>query len=208
MSKSNQENSGKKFPLRLVLIVGGVLGVIGLLLYLSSPKSSVKSSATSGIPSLDSLVGNPAPSMQLTDKDGKAYSPDNLRGKNIILFFNEGIMCYPACWNQVAALGADPKLNTEDTVAFSVVVDRPEQWQQAMTKMPGLSKATLLFDQGATVSRELGLLALPSSMHKGSIPGHTYIVLDKEGVVRYVYDDPNMANNNAKLIQKIAELNK
>lgn len=157
---------------------------------------------------LNSLVGKPMPITQLFDKDGKPYSLDGLKGKNVVLFFNEGVMCYPACWNQVAQLGTDSKLNNQDTVALSVVTDQPSQWQQALQKMPDLAKATILFDQGGNVSRSLGLLTVASSMHKGSSPGHSYIVLDKQGVVRFVYDDPNMAINNDMISQKIAALNK
>ena len=49
---------------------------------------------------------------------------------------------------------------------------------------------------------------MASSMHKGSLPGHTYIVLDKDAVVRYVFDDPNMAIANDMLFGKIEELSK
>lgn len=206
MSKYKNNSSGRRFPIGTVLVVIGIAGIVGLLLYLSSANPPIK--GNSGSQTLNDLIGKPMPSAQLKDKDGNPYSLDGLKGKNVVLFFNEGVMCYPACWNQVAALGTDPKLNSDDTVSLSVVTDRPDQWQQAMAKMPDLAKATILFDQGGTVSSQLGLLTVPSSMHKGSNPGHTYVVLDKAGIVRYVYDDPNMAINNSKIIQKIAEFNK
>lgn len=206
MSKYYDNYQEKRFPISLVLIIAGVVVIIALLFYLSSSGSD-KNGGANGPQPLDAMIGKAFPSVQLNDKDGKPYALDNLKGRIVVLFFNEGIMCYPACWNQVAALGTDPKLNSDTTVAFSVVTDRPDQWQQAMAKMPDLAKATLLFDQGGSVSRELGLLTLPSSMHKGSIPGHTYIVLDKAGIVRYVYDDPTMAINNALITKKIAEFN-
>ena len=74
--------------------------------------------------------------------------------------------------------------------------------------MPGLAKTVTLFDTDATVSRQLGMLTTTSSMHRGSLPGHTYVVLDKDGIVRYVFDDPNMAPGNDMLFNKIQELNK
>ncbi|MDP2933816.1 MAG: hypothetical protein Q8N81_06860, partial [bacterium] len=97
--------------------------------------------------------------------------------------------------------------NTDNTAALSVVVDSARDWEKAITKMPKLANATTLFDTGAAASRQLGLLYLPSSMHKGSLPGHTYIVLDKKGIVRYVLDDPNMALSNELLVKKIAQFN-
>ena len=72
--------------------------------------------------------------------------------------------------------------------------------------MPQLAKAVTMFDANANTSRQLGILATASSMHRGSLPGHTYIVIDKDGIVRYVFDDPNMAIANDMLFKKIEEL--
>jgi len=43
-------------------------------------------------------------------------------------------------------------------------------------------------------------------MHPGSLPGHTYFIIDKEGIIRFTLDDPNMALANDKLIKAIGEL--
>ncbi len=202
MNKNNHNFKQSKKSIVVMAIIAFFVLFVGWALLKAGNNPSSNQVVTGD---LNSLVGKPFPASQLFDKDGKQYSIDNLKGKNVVLFFNEGIMCYPACWNQVAALGTDQKFNNQDTVALSVVVDKPGDWQQAMAKMPDLAKATILFDQNSAVSRQLGLLSLTSSMHKGSVPGHTYIVLDKQGVVRYVYDDPNMAINNDMISKKIAE---
>ena len=101
-----------------------------------------------------------------------------------------------------------PVLTVRIQVALSVVIDSPQDWEQARSKMPDLAKATILFDSGARASKQYGLLSAHSSMHAGSMPGHTYIVIDKQGIVRDVYDDANMAVNNDILSKKIADLNK
>lgn len=183
-----------------LIIIFGVVGGLGYLSLKDSPGSNQASSKE-----LDSLIGKPLPEIQLVDKDGKVYTNNDLKGKNTVLFFSEGLMCYPACWNQIAGLGSDVRFNTDQIQAFSVLVDSSKDWQKAIDKMPELAKANTLFDVGGTLSQKLGLLTLPSSMHKGSLPGHTYIVVDKEGIVRYVKDDPNMAMANDELINKIAE---
>lgn len=156
---------------------------------------------------LNSLVGKAMPDIQLSDKDGKVYTAADFKGKNTVLFFNEGLMCYPACWNQIAAFGSDIRFNSAEIQAISVVVDSAKDWKTAISKMPQLAKATTMFDVGANTSKQLGVLTTASSMHKGSLPGHTYILIDKEGIVRYVFDDPNMAIANDMLMKKIAELN-
>ena len=155
----------------------------------------------------DNLVGKPSPSFSLSDRDGKTYTSDNLKGKNVILFFNEGIMCYPACWNQIAAFPKDERFKKDDLVVLSVVVDPKENWEKAVKRMPDLAQATVVFDNGAAVSKQFGVLTTPSSMHYGSLPGHTYVVIDKAGVVKHVFDDPNMAIHNDQLVSEIAKLN-
>lgn len=155
---------------------------------------------------LDGLVNKPAPDFALADKDGKVYSLNELRGKNIVLFFNEGLMCYPACWSQIVALAKDERFKNANTVVLSVVVDPPEEWQKAINKMPELAEAIVVFDKNATISKQFGLLTTASSMHYGSLPGHTFVLIDKEGVIKHIFDDPNMGIHNDKLLEEINKL--
>src|SRR3990167_4923469 len=110
-------------------------------------------------------VGKKAPDFTLSDMDGNQIALSSLLGKNVILFFNEGLMCYPACLDQVVELD---KLNTENTVAYSVVVDSSKQWINAQKDLPYLKGAKVLFDAGANVSKAYDTMTLPSSMHKGA----------------------------------------
>lgn len=156
---------------------------------------------------LNDLVGKPVPQFSLQDRNGTTYSSDGLRGKNVVLFFNEGIMCYPACWNQMVALATDPRFSGSGIVALSVVIDQPSDWQSAIVKMPDLGKATVLFDTTKSVSRFFGVLTVPSSMHYGVYPGHSFVVIDKQGIVRSVFDDPNMAIDNDRVYADLGKLN-
>ncbi|MBI2008723.1 redoxin domain-containing protein, partial [Candidatus Amesbacteria bacterium] len=127
-------------------------------------------------------------------------------GKNVLLFFNEGLMCYPACWDQIAAFGADGGFAAANTVVLSITVDPQSQWQQAIAKMPKLAAATVLLDTQKEASTKYGVLSLESSMHRGQFPGHTYVLIDASGVVRYLLDDPTMATRNQQLQAEIAKL--
>ncbi|MDP3998270.1 MAG: peroxiredoxin family protein [bacterium] len=154
----------------------------------------------------DSLLGKAAPDFTLEDFDGKKMTLSSLRGQNVILFFNEGLMCYPACWNQIAAFAADKELTGKNTVILNITADPKDDWRQAIAKMPELAPATVLFDSDRQISSLYGVLALPSSMHKGQFPGHTYIIVDKEGIIRFTKDDPQMAVRNKELAQEMAKL--
>ena len=87
------------------------------------------------------------------------------------------------------------------------MVDTKNEWKKAVDKMPELGASTVLLDVSREVSREYGVLSLPSSMHKGQYPGHTYLILDKNGIVRYVLDDPQMAVRNEELKTELEKLN-
>lgn len=200
----------------VIVVVGAVISIAVLFVYFSKDKGNLDAadmaghhnsySAPANSGQLNNLLNKSVPDFSLTDMEGNVYSSENLKGKRVVLFFNEGLMCYPACWNQIAALGKDERLNKDDTVALSVVVDSKNDWEKAIKQMPELSKAKVLFDKGAAVSRIFGVLNLPSSMHPGSLPGHTYVVFDKEGTVRFVFDDPNMGIRNDQLISEISKL--
>ena len=217
-------NNNKNSPIITIVVTAVVVFALAYFLFKSAPdnpqqKQSSNQSApvdnmhsgSAGAPTseqLNSLVGNPMPDIQLRDKDGKVFTTADLKGKNTVLFFNEGLMCYPACWNQMAAFGSDPRFNSDQIQAISVVVDSPKDWETAIAKMPQLAKATTMFDTNANTSRTLGMLTTTSSMHRGSLPGHTYVIIDKDGIARYVFDDPNMAIANDMLFGKIGELSK
>ncbi len=155
----------------------------------------------------DKLINQQAPDFALSDQSGKTYSLNELLGKNIILFFNEGLMCYPACWNQIVALAQDERLNQDDTVVLSVVADPSAEWQKAIDKMPELAEATVVFDKNAVISKEFGVLTAESSMHYGSLPGHTFMLIDKEGIIKHIFDDPNMGLHNDQLVVELGKLN-
>jgi peroxiredoxin len=151
------------------------------------------------------LVGKSAPDFTLENYDGKKVTLSGLKGQNIILFFNEGLMCYPSCWNQIAAFGKDSEISKK-AVILSITVDPQKDWNYAVNKMPELAKATVLFDTVGEVSKSYGVLTLPSSMHKGQYPGHSYVLIDKEGVVKFVRDDVSMAVRNSELSAELEKI--
>lgn len=152
------------------------------------------------------LLNQPAPDFALTSFDGKNIRLSDLKGKNILLFFNEGLMCYPACWDQITAFGQDNQFTAANTIVLNITIDPQPQWQQAVAKMPKLASATVLLDTRKEVSAKYGVLSLESSMHRGQFPGHTYVLIDASGTVRYLLDDPTMAIRNKQLIEQINKL--
>ena len=155
----------------------------------------------------NALMGKQAPDFTLNSYDDEKVTLSSQKGKKVVLFFTEGVMCYPSCWNQIAAFGKDEVFKSEDTVVFSIVVDTKNEWEKAIDKMPELGDSTILLDLTKSVSKEYGVLSLQSSMHKGQFPGHTYLIIDKAGIVRFIKDDSEMAVRNDVLKEELAKLN-
>ncbi len=151
-------------------------------------------------------VGQKAPDFTLESIEGKTVKLSDYEGKNIVLFFTEGSMCYPACWDQMAAFGNDERFNNDNTVVFSITPDQKTEWQKIVERVPKLAKAKILFDSTRAVSDAYDVLSLPSSMHKGSYPGHTYFIIDKDMSIRNAFDDPAMAIQNDKIAAEITKL--
>ncbi|PIN85115.1 MAG: hypothetical protein COV47_03860 [Candidatus Diapherotrites archaeon CG11_big_fil_rev_8_21_14_0_20_37_9] len=186
------------------LIMYGVIGValvFGLFIALSisnQPQETVTTKAE---------IGASAPNFSLKTLDGKTINLSEYKGKNVVLFFNEGSMCYPSCWNQIKELAMDERFNNSETVSFSVVVDEMKNWRKITQQFPEFSASKLIFDITGETSKNYGALDMPSSMHGGMMPGHTYYIIDKEGTLRFVYDDPMMGIRNDLISGEIAKLN-
>jgi peroxiredoxin len=43
-------------------------------------------------------------------------------------------------------------------------------------------------------------------MHKGSYPGHTYFVIDKDGIIRYARDDSTMGIRNNEIAAELEKI--
>lgn len=154
--------------------------------------------------SFKNAVGQKTPDFTLKDFENREVNLAGLKGKNVVLFFNTGITCYPACVDQVVQLSKDERLNNENVTAYSIVMDTLTDWQGASKDLPYISEARVLFDSDGKISLAYDVLSLPSVMHGKA--GHTYLILDKEGVVRYVLDDPYMGIRNEELAKEIEKL--
>jgi len=212
-------NSSRKHVVIIATeVIIAVVILVSIFAKVTSQSPSVQSSQTSSTSDsmadhhkpkpvdsavFDSFLGKQAPDFTLPSYDGKQVSLKDYRGKNVVLFFNEGLMCYPACWNQIVAFGQDKDFSAINTVILNITVDSKDDWKKAIDKMPELSGNTVLLDPDRSVSNLYGVLTLNSSMHRGQFPGHTYIIIDKDGVVRFTQDDAQMAVRNKELIAQV-----
>lgn len=190
--------------MKLRATIGILLAIfIGLVVF-SRFNASPKVEQTKDI--YNNMVGKQAPDFDLANNLSSRTSLKSLRGKKVVLFFNEGLTCYPACWNQIAELGKDSDLNNDNVATVSIVPNEATDWVSAFQRQPDLAKETILYDPSLTVAKAYGVIELASSMHKGVQPGHTYIILDRQGIVRYTYDDSKMGIENDLLKKELSKI--
>jgi peroxiredoxin len=204
----------KETIVAIIILILAVAGIIALSTLTkdspneyATPVTEGGSAQSANFTAPSQLVGKELPNFVLADATGVKHSPESLKGHKAVLFFNEGLMCYPSCWEQMVAFARDTRLEKAGVMVLSIVPESYSAWQTAVKKMPELSGVPTLFDEDRSVSAKFGMLNADSSMHPGELPGHTYVIIDEEGIVRYVLDDPSMRINNDRIINELNKLN-
>ncbi len=128
--------------------------------------------------------GDKAPDFTLPVVGGGQFRLSALQGKkNVLLYFQEGIMC-PACWyQQVDIEKRQAEFDALDTEVVMITVDSPGALAQAKAQY-GI-RDTLLYDNSLTASAMYDVLR--DSMHPGERPGHVFVLIDKSGTIRWRY---------------------
>jgi peroxiredoxin len=170
------------------VFIGVAVIVLGLIYFLNNANgSSATSSQTSKYPF---QVGSPgpgeqAPSIKLQSTDGSTFDLTSLRGKTVLLFFQEGLACQP-CWDQLKdmeskssefqALGIDK--------VVSITTDPLDALKQKVAD-EGLS-TPVLSDPNFTVSQAYH--ANQYGMMNGTSDGHSFIIVGPDGRIRWRAD--------------------
>jgi peroxiredoxin len=130
-------------------------------------------------------VGETAPDFELPSATGERYRLSERRGQNVLLYFHEGLGCAP-CWQQVIDIQRDldrfQSVGVDDVVAISL---DPLAAQAQHAQANGVT-LPILADEDRSVSRDYD--ALSYGMMGGSTPGHTFILVGPDGVIRWRAD--------------------
>ena len=146
--------------------------------------------------------GTIAPDFSLPSTSGKTISLSDYKGKNIFLFFNEGVMCSP-CWQEVSKLERfRQEFDNLNTVIIPISVDDQKTWDPILKE----EKITtpILIDADRKVTKAYKSLGTPSSMHDDRA-GHTYIHITPDGKVHSSADFPEMNVSTDLLLKHIKE---
>ena len=130
-------------------------------------------------------VGEAAPDFELASATGGSFRLSDQRGKRVLLYFHEGLMCAP-CWKQLEDIQADldrfSGLGVDEIVGISV---DPLPAQQQRAQVRGI-RLRALVDGDRSVSAAYD--ALSFGMMGGSLPGHTFILIGPDGAITWRAD--------------------
>lgn len=173
-------------PLPVWAVLTAAIGVIAIIVIAAA---NTLSGADSG-PNLRYDVGHPgvgqvAPDFQLASATGGPFKLSEQRGKEVLLYFHEGLMCAP-CWKQVDDIQADlAKFEALEIDVIAAIAIDPADAQQQRAQLRGIS-FPVLADSDLSVSRLYD--ALSYGMMGGTRPGHTFILVGPDGTIRWRAD--------------------
>lgn len=173
------------------LMVGGVLVILAAI-YFSNSKSKVPALAGQ----YRFVVGSPgpgavAPPIRLPSTSGGVFDLQSLRGKTVLLYFQEGVMCQP-CWDQLKQIEAswsEFRALGMDTIA-SITTDPLEASKKKVADdrltTPILSDPDPMFRPQDSVQEayQTNRYGMMGRMHSG----HTFIVVGPDGKIRWRAD--------------------
>jgi peroxiredoxin Q/BCP len=180
--------SGRRRGWIIVAAVIVVLAVIGL--YLVYDHSQRMHDSTTGGRGFQHVAGQPgagtsAPAFSLTSGAGKQVSLADYRGKNVLLYFQEGLTCQP-CWDQIKDLEQNqPALRSAGIDAVVSITTDPANLIGQKVADEKLS-TPVLSDPTMDVSRAYN--ANKYGMMGQMRDGHSFILVSPDGIIRWRAD--------------------
>ena len=201
-----RERSRKRKNLALLYTAGVLLFVAGL--YLTTRDGAHHATGHTRYDIGSPGTGQKAPPITLESTAGGTFDLTSARAKGpVLVYFQEGLTCQP-CWDQIKAIEKDAtkfhKLGIRQIV--SITSDPLAE----ITQKAADDRLTtpILSDPGLTVSKTYN--AQSYGMMNGSRDGHTFILINRDGTIRWRADyggPPNftMFVNATELLAEIAK---
>lgn len=182
--KSRLLKTGSKIAVGIAVAIV----LLGAIYFLNTGNGSPTSVSSPG--RYPFAVGNPgpgelAPPIHLQSTDGSTFDLASLRGKTVLLFFQEGLACEP-CWTQIKDIEAhisqfrSPGIDT----IVSITTDPLDALKQKVAD-EGIS-TPILSDPSFTASQAYN--ANQYGMMQGSSDGHSFLIVGPDGRIRFRAD--------------------
>lgn len=176
------------FQIKLAAVVGVAVAALAVIFVVS--RGGLTGGTGTSTSRYAYTVGNPgpgtmAPMIQLPSTAGGTFDLSALRGKTVLLYFQEGLTCQP-CWDQLKDIDSHMSqfraLGIDEVV--SITTDQLGPVQQKVAD-EGIT-SPVLSDPHLTVSQAYN--ANQYGMMGASRDGHTFIVVGPDGRIRWRAD--------------------
>lgn len=131
-------------------------------------------------------VGRAAPPFTLQSTDGRIVSLSDFRGRDVLLYFNEGVGC-DVCFDQLAQIERAGVLDGSGVTVLPIVVNDVDAVRDQLERF-GI-RAPYLVDPEKETSRAYETLGMG---HHADLPGHSFVLVDGQGRVAWRGDYPGM----------------
>lgn len=127
--------------------------------------------------------GEPAPPIELASTTGKTFDLAAYKGKqNVLLYFQEGLMCQP-CWDQIVAIERElPKFKALGIGPIVSITGDPLHLIEQKVADEGI-RSPVMADPGSKVSDAYD--ARSYGMMGGQMAGHSFILVGKDGRIMW-----------------------
>ena len=187
-SRMAPRRRGLKPGIITVLIAGAAIIGLGVLFFLNNAGGSSTTNNQAG--QYQFQVGKPgsgeqAPPITLPSTSGGTFDLAAIRGKTVLLYFQEGLTCQP-CWDQLKDIQSNisqfQALGIDQVV--SITTDPLNALQQKVADegitIPVLSDPSLAVSSAYTANAY--------GMMGASRDGHTFIVVGPDGLIKWRAD--------------------
>lgn len=172
----------------LAAIAGGAIVVLGLIFALSQRGTAPTGAGQAG--QYTYAVGTPgpgsqAPPIRLASTAGGTFDLSALRGKTVLLYFQEGLTCQP-CWDQLKDI--DAHMRDFHALGVDAVVSVTTDPLEALTQKVADEHITspVLADPQLVVSTAYS--ATQYGMMGTSRDGHSFILVGPDGHIQWRAD--------------------
>ncbi len=182
---------------RPLLVIGSSLTAAAIILILALPDTKTS------LPTSARISSGPAPTFSERDVvSGRPITSAGLRGRNVLLFFSEGVMCQ-ACFEQIQSLELRAaELKSRGLKLVNITTDPPDVLRQAVQRY-GIN-TPMISDQAGVMSKAYG--AIGQGMHPNT-DGHTFVFVDRGGRIRWRRDYATMFVPPDQLLATIPNVN-
>jgi peroxiredoxin Q/BCP len=193
MPDRNRRNAGTRQRRRLLTTLAAAAAVLAVIaaLYAVFRNASTPATQASGARSgkypyaVGQPAGGQAPAFTLASSTGGQVSLESLRGKTVLLYFQEGLMCQP-CWDQITDLETHTA-NLKAAGIDQVVSITTDPVDLITRRTADLNLSTpVLSDPDLAVSKNYH--ANEYGMMGSSRDGHSFILVRPDGTIGWRAD--------------------